>query len=54
MREIVSSAAKAKLAALFYNGKDVCPIHATLEELGHNQPPTPIQTDNSLASQMIP
>jgi hypothetical protein len=49
MREIVSSASEAELAALFHNGKEACPIRITLEELGHPQPPTPVQTDNSTA-----
>jgi hypothetical protein len=50
MREVVSSAAEAELAALFHNGKEACPLCITLEELGHLQPATPIQTDNSTAS----
>jgi hypothetical protein len=49
MREVVSSASEAELAALFHNGKEACPIRITLEELGYPQPPTPIQTDNSTA-----
>jgi hypothetical protein len=52
MREVVSSAAEAELAALFHNGKEACPIRISLEELGHPQPPTPIQTDNSTAAGM--
>jgi hypothetical protein len=50
MREVLSSAAEAELGALFYNCKEACPIRTTLEELGHPQPPTPIQTDNSTAA----
>ena len=50
MREVLSSAAEAELAALFHNSKKACPIRTTLEELGHPQPPTPIQTDNSTAA----
>jgi hypothetical protein len=50
MREVVSSAAEAELAALFHNGKEACPLRITLEELGHLQPTTPIQTDNSTTS----
>ena len=53
MREVVSSAAEAELAALFHNGKEACPIRITLEELGHPQPPTPIQTDNSTAAGIV-
>jgi hypothetical protein len=43
MREIVASAAEAELAALFHNGKEANPIRITLQELGHEQPPTLIQ-----------
>jgi hypothetical protein len=50
MREVLSSAAEAELADLFLNGKETCPLCACLQELGHPQPPTPLQTDNSTAS----
>ena len=50
MREVVSSAAEAELAGLFLNAKEACPIRITLIELGHPQPATPIQTDNSTAT----
>jgi hypothetical protein len=50
MREILSSSSEAKLAGLFYNGKEVAPKCITLEELGHPQPPTSIITDNSTAT----
>ena len=45
----MSSAAEAELGALFHNGKAAAPIRAALEELGHEQPPTPLQTDNTTA-----
>jgi hypothetical protein len=50
MREVLASAAEAELAALFHNGREACPLRITLEELGHQQPPTPIATDNTTAS----
>jgi hypothetical protein len=50
MREVVSSAAEAELGGVFHNAKEACPLRTCLEELGHPQPPTPIQTDNSTAS----
>jgi hypothetical protein len=50
MREVLASTAEAKLAALFHNGREACPLRTTLEELGHAQPTTPIQTDNSTAA----
>ena len=49
LKEVLSSAAKAKLAALFHNGKEACPMRIALDELGHLQPPTPIVTNNSTA-----
>jgi hypothetical protein len=50
MREVLSSASEAELAALFYNGKEGAPLCITLAELGHKPPPTPIVTSNSTAS----
>jgi hypothetical protein len=47
---VLTSAAEAELAPLFHNGEEACPLRACLEELGHPQPPTPIQSDNSTAA----
>ena len=49
MKEVLSSAAEAEIGALFYNGKEVCPLRTTLIAMGHPQPPTVIITDNSTA-----
>ncbi len=49
IKAVMSSAAEAELGGLFINAKTAVPIRTTLEELGHKQPPTPIQTDNSTA-----
>jgi hypothetical protein len=49
IKAVMSSAAEAELGGLFINAKIAVPIRTTLEELGHKQPPTPIQTDNSTA-----
>jgi uncharacterized protein YbcC (UPF0753/DUF2309 family) len=47
----MTSAAKAKVGALFINGQDAIPLRNTLIELGHLQPPMPmIQTNNSTAA----
>ena len=53
IKHFVSSATKAKLAALFYNCKNAIPLHLTLEELGHHQPPTTIVTDNETAHGLL-
>jgi hypothetical protein len=50
LREVVSSAAEAEVAGVYHNGREACPLRTCLEELGHPQPPTPIQTDNSTAA----
>jgi hypothetical protein len=50
LKEVLSSAAEAELAALFHNGKEAYSIRNILAELGHPQPPTPIVTDNSTTS----
>ena len=49
----MSSAAEAELSALYINAKEAVYIRTILEELGHKQPPTPIQTDNSTAEGII-
>ena len=48
IKAVMSSAAEAELGALFINAKTAVSMqNKTLEEMGHPQPPTPIQTDNS-------
>jgi len=53
IKAVMSSAAEAELGGLFINAKTAVPIRKTLEELGHKQPPTPIQTDNSTACGVV-
>ena len=43
----MSSAAKAEISVIFLNYQDALPIPTTFEELGHTQPPTPMQVDNT-------
>jgi hypothetical protein len=47
MRNLLASAAEANIGALFLNGQEALPICITLNELGHTQPATSMQTDNS-------
>ena len=49
MTAVLSSAAEAEFGALFHNGKDAAMLRTTLEDMGHPQPATPIQTDNACA-----
>jgi hypothetical protein len=53
MKVVLSSATEAETGALFYNAKDAAPIRIALEEMGHPQPATPIQTDNACASGIV-
>ena len=43
----MASAAEAELGALFLNCQEAGPIRITLEEMGHPQPPTLVQVDDS-------
>ena len=49
MKHVVSSAADAEIGALFINARQAIPARMAAEELGHPQPPTPVQTDNTTA-----
>jgi hypothetical protein len=50
---VMSSAAEAELGALFINAKTAISMRHTLKELGHPQPPTPMQTDNKTAKDLL-
>jgi hypothetical protein len=49
MKPVLSSASEAEIGALFDNCKKATILRTTLHEMGWQQPPTPIQTDNSTA-----
>jgi hypothetical protein len=49
LKHVMSSAAEAEIGAVFINTKEGAVLRTTLEELGHKQPPTPIETDNTTA-----
>jgi len=49
IKAVMSSAAEAELGVLFINTKVAMPVRTKLTEMGHPQPPTPIQTNNSTA-----
>ena len=53
LRNVVASAAEAETGALFYNGQEAIPLIRALIEMGHDQPPTPIQTDNTTACGIV-
>ena len=47
IKAVMSSAAEAELGALYINTREAVPMRQLLTEMGHAQPSTPIQTDNS-------
>jgi hypothetical protein len=49
IKNVVASAAESEVGACFHNAQSGAPLRATLSELGHTQPPTPLRTDNSTA-----
>jgi hypothetical protein len=42
LRNVMASAAKSEVGALFVNSQEAIPIRYALEEVGHPQPPTPV------------
>ena len=53
IKNVMSLVAEAELIALLINCKEAIPARRELEEMGHKQPPTPIQTDNATAHGMV-
>jgi hypothetical protein len=49
IKAVMTSAAEAELGALYINAREAVPMRIVLEEMGHPQPPTPTQTDNTTA-----
>jgi hypothetical protein len=49
LRNVMGSAAEAEIGASYVNGQEAIPLRTALEELGHPQPPTPMQVDNTTA-----
>eukprot|EP00985_Skeletonema_marinoi_P032621 scaffold39204_cov256-Skeletonema_marinoi.AAC.1 len=49
IKNVMSSATEAELAALYITAREAVYIRIILDELGHKQPPTPLQTDNATA-----
>jgi hypothetical protein len=53
IKHVMTSATEAELAALYINAREAVYIRIILEEMGHKQPPTPMQTDNAMAEAVI-
>jgi hypothetical protein len=53
IKAVMSSAAEAELGALFLHAKEAVYLQQILSKMGHPQPRTPIQTDNTTAVGVI-
>jgi hypothetical protein len=53
IKAVMSLAAEAKIGALYINCHEAVPARHVLEFMGHKQPPTPMQTDNTTALGVI-
>ncbi len=53
IKNVMSLATKVEFAGLYIMAHKAVYIRIILEELGHKQPPTPIQTDNAMADAII-
>ena len=53
LRNVVASAAEAETGGLFHNGQMIIHIRRLLEALGHQQPATPLKTDNSTSNAFV-
>ncbi len=53
IKHVMLSATKAELAALYIMAREAVYIQIVLEEMGHTQPPTQLQTDNAMAEGVV-
>ena len=53
IKNVMLSATEAELAGLYIMAREAVYIRIILEEIGHKQPPTPLQTDNAMAEAVI-
>ena len=53
IKNVMSSATEAELGGLYIAARECVYIRLVLEEMGHKQPATPVQTDNSTAEGVI-
>ena len=53
IKHVMSLATEAELAALYIIAQEAVYMRIILEEMGHKQPATPIQTENAMAEAVI-
>jgi hypothetical protein len=53
IKVVMSSTTEAEVGALYINCREAIPTHHTLKFMGHPQPPTPMQMDNTTALNVV-
>ena len=53
MKTIMSSSIEAEIGAMYVNAQEAVPAPQSLNEMGHRQPRTPMQTDNTAARSVV-
>ena len=53
IKTVMMSAAEAKIREMFINDQEAVPQQMTLVEMGHQQPRTPMNTNNSAARAIV-
>ena len=53
IKHVMTSATEAELVGLYIMARKAVYIRIILEEMGHAQPPTPLQTDNAMADEIV-
>ena len=53
IQAVMTSACEAEIGAMYINGRKAVPMRNILKELGHPQPRTPMQTDNTAAQAVV-
>ncbi len=52
IKHVMTSATEAELAALYIMAQEAVYFRIVLEEMGHKQPSTPLQTDKAIVKAM--
>ena len=53
IKHVMKSAPEAELSALYIMAREAVYIRIILEEMGHKQPPNPLQTENTMSEVVI-
>ena len=53
IKHVMTSATEAELATLYIMAREAIYIRIVLKEMGHQQPPTPLQTDHTMVDAVV-